>query len=506
MKRIEKTVFISYRRKDIFHALSVFQNLTHHGYDVFFDFSGIGSGDFERIILENIKARAHFLVLLTPSALERCSEPADWLRREIETAIETKRNIIPLMFDGFDFSTPSVANQLTGNLATLKSYNGLQVMGAFFTEAMNRLREQYLNVPLEMVLHPVSTSTQEDAKAQKATLVKLGELIPEEDQRRSLRRKYGLIAASVAVVLIIFSFVFWWLKRQEPERAERREPAKESLASDPAKEPDGQNERMTQEAMVKPQPEKRVTSPPQEKAEPRKEIESDKMSGKSPDKSSQMVTRGDSKTQAKSLPQPEGQRATRVPEQQASSQSATTPSEMGNVTPDKTAPLSSPESRPQQITPAPGDDARIAKSAPPSLIPQDPVKAVEAVNRMKADIRGVIQNKDKITFLITHPKDEGTYLVFVSNLLSSACRETPRQCWFTQEGNPKELDRPPVQRSSKRGIVVHGPDANALANALGTWFETYSTSRLPPEMNGYKEEGTSHLIWIDIGPGSPWKQ
>src|SRR5215510_9535300 len=122
MARIEKTVFISYRRKDIFHALAVFQYLTHNGYDVFFDFTGIGSGDFERIILENIKARAHFLVLLTPFALERCSEPADWLRREIETAVETKRNMIPLIFDGFDFSAPSIDNQLTGDLAILKSY------------------------------------------------------------------------------------------------------------------------------------------------------------------------------------------------------------------------------------------------------------------------------------------------------------------------------------------------------------------------------------------------
>jgi hypothetical protein len=54
---------------------------------VVFDFNGIASGDFERIILGNITARAHFLVLLTPSALERCDDPADWLRREIETAL-----------------------------------------------------------------------------------------------------------------------------------------------------------------------------------------------------------------------------------------------------------------------------------------------------------------------------------------------------------------------------------------------------------------------------------
>jgi hypothetical protein len=114
MSRIEKTVFISYRRSGgSGWALAIAQNLTHHGYDVFFDYLGIASGDFEQVILENIRARAHFLVLLTPSALERVNQPNDWLRREIETALEHRRNIVPLMLEGFDFATPSIGNSLT---------------------------------------------------------------------------------------------------------------------------------------------------------------------------------------------------------------------------------------------------------------------------------------------------------------------------------------------------------------------------------------------------------
>src|SRR3954462_11906469 len=108
MLHIEKTVFLSYCRTNAPWALAIYQDLTQHGYDVFFDFTGIASGDFERVILENIKARAHFLVLLTPSALERCIEPDDWLRREIETALATRRNVVPLMLEGFDFATPVI--------------------------------------------------------------------------------------------------------------------------------------------------------------------------------------------------------------------------------------------------------------------------------------------------------------------------------------------------------------------------------------------------------------
>jgi hypothetical protein len=174
MERIEKTVFISYRRTNMSWALAIFQNLTHHGYDVFFDYNGIASGDFERVIFGNIQARAHFLILLTPSALERCGEPADWLRREIENALDFQRNIVPLMLEGFDFGTPAIANQLTGKLAALKHYNALSIPPEYFWEAMDRLRGRYLNVPLDAVLHPPSPSARQAAIEQKTA----AEMVP----------------------------------------------------------------------------------------------------------------------------------------------------------------------------------------------------------------------------------------------------------------------------------------------------------------------------------------
>ncbi|MEW6405427.1 MAG: toll/interleukin-1 receptor domain-containing protein [Chloroflexota bacterium] len=44
MGRIEKTVFISYRRTNLPWALFIYQNLTMHGYDVFFDYLSIDIG------------------------------------------------------------------------------------------------------------------------------------------------------------------------------------------------------------------------------------------------------------------------------------------------------------------------------------------------------------------------------------------------------------------------------------------------------------------------------
>jgi tetratricopeptide (TPR) repeat protein len=168
MGHIEKTVFISYRRTNAFGALAIFQDLTQRGYDVFFDYNGIPSGDFETVILENVRARAHFLILLTPSALDRCSEPEDWLRREIETALDEKRNIVPLVLEGFSFSSPAIADQLTGKLALLRKYQALSVPVEYFAEAMDRLRTRYLNIALDAVSHPASAPAQEAAKAQQA--------------------------------------------------------------------------------------------------------------------------------------------------------------------------------------------------------------------------------------------------------------------------------------------------------------------------------------------------
>ncbi|HTZ88937.1 MAG TPA: tetratricopeptide repeat protein [Alloacidobacterium sp.] len=166
MGRIEKSVFLSYRRTNFPWALAIYQDLTQHGYDVFFDYNSLPAGDFETVILENVRARAHFLVVLTPSALERCSEPGDWLRREIETAIDEKRNIIPLMLEGFSFGTPAIASQLTGKLALLRKYQAVGIPAEYVFAAMEKLRTRYLNVSLDAVSHPASPPAREAAKEQ----------------------------------------------------------------------------------------------------------------------------------------------------------------------------------------------------------------------------------------------------------------------------------------------------------------------------------------------------
>lgn len=227
MGKIEKTVFLSYRRANIAWALAVFQDLTQHGYDVFFDFKGIASGDFERVILANIEARAHFIVLLTPSALERCRDPNDWLRREIETALSIQRNVVPIALEGFDFHTPQIAGQLSGALAALSRYNALAVPAEYFDEAMQRLREKYLNVALDAVLHPASPAAQEAAEKQRAAAAAVVQQI-ERDAPGSFER--GLFSTDVDDKVHLYSQALKG-KTNEVSNASRPTPPREKSGS-----------------------------------------------------------------------------------------------------------------------------------------------------------------------------------------------------------------------------------------------------------------------------------
>jgi hypothetical protein len=100
----QKSVFISYRRALGEHfARSIFQDLKMNGWDVLLDVNTIDSGDFDRIILNQIGARAHFILLISQGSLERCTDSSDWVLREVREAIQLERNIVPVIEEGADF-------------------------------------------------------------------------------------------------------------------------------------------------------------------------------------------------------------------------------------------------------------------------------------------------------------------------------------------------------------------------------------------------------------------
>lgn len=180
--QIEKTVFISYRRTDSMAARAIFQHL-HPSFDVFLDVQSIDTGDFLQVIKSQILSRAHFIVIITLDAIERFSDENGVLRQEIEFAIENKRNIIPVVFECFNWDTAK--DLLPDSLSILTRYNSLRIPIDYFDEAMNRLVNRYLNTGLNTVLHPV---TPEEAKKAK-------EIIEKESKAPKVSQKqvYGRI-------------------------------------------------------------------------------------------------------------------------------------------------------------------------------------------------------------------------------------------------------------------------------------------------------------------------
>ena len=153
MSESDKSVFISYRRKlGAGWARAILQDLKAHGYDVFVDVESIDSGSFERVILNQIEARAHFLLILTPGSLDRCSEPDDWLTREIQHAIKLQRNIVPLTLEQFSFANH--AQSLPAALAPLTKYNTLAIYHDYFDQGMTKLRDRFLKQPMVGAIKP----------------------------------------------------------------------------------------------------------------------------------------------------------------------------------------------------------------------------------------------------------------------------------------------------------------------------------------------------------------
>lgn len=97
------STFLSYRRTaSEYLALALWQNLTAAGVDVFFDVETIGAGRFDTVILREVQTRRYFVPILTPGTLQRCNDPGDWLRRELEAAVYSDRVIVPVHTRRFD--------------------------------------------------------------------------------------------------------------------------------------------------------------------------------------------------------------------------------------------------------------------------------------------------------------------------------------------------------------------------------------------------------------------
>lgn len=115
-------VFISYRRengRDIARLLQ--QGLEKAGLSVFFDLEEITDGKFNEALYGSIERSKNLILLLTNGALARCADEGDWVRKELEYALQKGVNVIPLAPSGHAREMPSELPE------TLKALRMLQV-------------------------------------------------------------------------------------------------------------------------------------------------------------------------------------------------------------------------------------------------------------------------------------------------------------------------------------------------------------------------------------------
>lgn len=180
----QKTVFVSYRRKVSRHlARSIVLDLTAHGYDVFLDVNAADNGALDRIILNQIAARPHFLCVLSRGSLERCQHEGDWVRREIEEAMRLQRNIVPIIEEGFPFER-EVRKYLPQALAEdFLRLSAVRLFHDYFEAGMDRLRNQFLKNPVYGIAITPTPDYEEETVHAHVEQIKRGEISNENHQQ-----------------------------------------------------------------------------------------------------------------------------------------------------------------------------------------------------------------------------------------------------------------------------------------------------------------------------------
>ena len=147
-------VFLSYRRlshgvRGVDIARSLQQELRSMGLSVFFDMEELTDGKFNEKLYDAIEDSKNVIFLMTEGSLERCANEGDWLRNELEHAIEKRINLIPVAPTGTTICFPEGFPEKLEPMKTLEvSELNLEKL---FRESVSRIVGRLKNVSLGRV-------------------------------------------------------------------------------------------------------------------------------------------------------------------------------------------------------------------------------------------------------------------------------------------------------------------------------------------------------------------
>lgn len=141
MRGKQKDIFISYRRSDGKHTARLFKSeFEKRGYRAFLDFDDLTDGKFDKRIENAILDAPIFLMILTNDYFARCNDKDDWVRREIECALENEKVIIPVNYDGNLNGIPDYLEPHLKNEIGLHQFSTIDA-GALFVVSFNKMIE-----------------------------------------------------------------------------------------------------------------------------------------------------------------------------------------------------------------------------------------------------------------------------------------------------------------------------------------------------------------------------
>lgn len=139
-------IFISYRREDAAElARNIQLQLEKYGYKVFLDVERLKDGHFDKKIIDAISSAKVFLALLTPKYLGRCGDSDDWVRKEIECAVENKITIVPVNINRQFTSFPEDCPEHIVDVIHRHQYTDI-ITGSLFSSTMDTLYRERLRI------------------------------------------------------------------------------------------------------------------------------------------------------------------------------------------------------------------------------------------------------------------------------------------------------------------------------------------------------------------------
>lgn len=132
--------FISYRRSDTSTEVALIYNeLIKRGFLTYCDIRSMESGKLHENLKDAIDKCTNFILVLKEKSLERCTDKNDWVRKEIQIALEQKKNIICIFVD--DFAFPS---ELPSEINDIRLCSGLKFDLEYFDAFIDRMVGHFL--------------------------------------------------------------------------------------------------------------------------------------------------------------------------------------------------------------------------------------------------------------------------------------------------------------------------------------------------------------------------